>query len=66
MRYATLLFVFITKRTLKLNFFLEQICYEESCECARLSEIVGGIGGRPVTMIRFNPDSSIFFHGDPP
>ncbi len=32
--------------------------YQESCECARLSEIVGGIGGRGVTVIRFNPDAT--------
>ena len=30
--------------------------YEDSCECARLSEIVGAIGGRSVVVIRFNPD----------
>ncbi len=30
--------------------------YEESCECARLCEIVSGIGGRSVIVIRFNPD----------
>lgn len=30
--------------------------YEDSCECARLNEIVNGIGGRPVVVIRFNPD----------
>lgn len=27
-----------------------------TCECARISEIVGGIGGKPVYFIRFNPD----------
>jgi Holliday junction resolvase len=32
--------------------------YEESCECARLCEIVSGIGGKPVIVIRFNPDST--------
>lgn len=31
--------------------------YEDSCECARLCEIVSAVGGRPVTVIRFNPDS---------
>lgn len=30
--------------------------YEDSCECARLNEIVNGIGGRPVIIIRYNPD----------
>lgn len=30
--------------------------YEDSCECARVNEIVSGIGGRPVVFIRFNPD----------
>ena len=30
--------------------------YEESCECARMSEIVGAIGGKPVVFIRYNPD----------
>jgi hypothetical protein len=31
--------------------------YEESCECARMSEIVGAIGGKPVVFIRYNPDT---------
>ena len=31
--------------------------YEDSCECARLNEIVNGVGGLPVTFIRYNPDS---------
>ena len=31
--------------------------YEESCECARMSEIVGAIGGKPVVFIRYNPDA---------
>ena len=31
--------------------------YEDSCECARINEIVNGIGGRPIIMIRFNPDT---------
>ena len=30
--------------------------YAESCECARISEIVATIGGRPIIFIRFNPD----------
>lgn len=30
--------------------------YEDSCECARLNEIVNGIGGKPVVIVRFNPD----------
>ncbi len=28
---------------------------EDICECARLNEIVNGIGGRPVIIIRYNP-----------
>ena len=32
--------------------------YEDSCECSRLCEIVSGIGGRSVVVIRFNPDST--------
>ena len=31
--------------------------YEESCECARISEIVGAIGGKSVVFIRYNPDT---------
>ena len=31
--------------------------YAESCECARVNEIVNGIGGRPVVLIRYNPDT---------
>jgi hypothetical protein len=31
--------------------------YEESCECARISEIVGAIGGKAVVFIRYNPDN---------
>lgn len=30
--------------------------YDSTCECARINEIVNGIGGRPVTFIRYNPD----------
>ena len=30
--------------------------YEDRCECARLNEIVSGIGGKPVIIIRYNPD----------
>jgi hypothetical protein len=30
--------------------------YEDICECARINEIVNGIGGRPVIIIRYNPD----------
>ena len=30
--------------------------YGDSCECSRISEIVGGIGGKSVIFIRFNPD----------
>ena len=32
--------------------------YGSSCECARLNEIVNGIGGKPVVVIRFNPDTT--------
>jgi hypothetical protein len=30
--------------------------YQDSCECARLNEIVNGIGGKSVIVIRYNPD----------
>ena len=30
--------------------------YEDKCECARLNEIVNGIGGKSVIVIRYNPD----------
>jgi len=30
--------------------------YDDSCECSRINEIVNGIGGRSVIIIRFNPD----------
>ena len=30
--------------------------YEDVCECARINEIVNGIGGKSVIIIRFNPD----------
>lgn len=30
--------------------------YEDTCECARLNEIVNGIGGKSVIVIRYNPD----------
>jgi very-short-patch-repair endonuclease len=30
--------------------------YENSCECARINEIVNGIGGKSVIIIRYNPD----------
>jgi len=32
--------------------------YEDSCECARICEIVSGIGGKSVIFIRFNPDTT--------
>jgi hypothetical protein len=32
--------------------------YGDSCECARLNEIVNGIGGKPVVIVRFNPDTT--------
>ena len=31
--------------------------YGDSCECARLNEIVNGIGGKSVIVIRYNPDN---------
>jgi len=31
--------------------------YGDSCECARLNEIVNGIGGKSVIIIRYNPDT---------
>lgn len=30
--------------------------YNDSCECSRLNEIVNGIGGKSVIIIRYNPD----------
>jgi len=30
--------------------------YSDICECARINEIVNGIGGKSVILIRFNPD----------
>lgn len=30
--------------------------YEDKCECARINEIVNGIGGKSVIIIRYNPD----------
>ena len=29
----------------------------DSCECARLNEIVNSIGGKPVVFVRYNPDA---------
>ena len=34
----------------------QHIKYDDKCECARINEIVNGIGGRPVIFIRYNPD----------
>jgi hypothetical protein len=31
--------------------------YEDSCECARINEIVNGIGGKPIVILRYNPDT---------
>jgi len=31
--------------------------YDDSCECSRLNQIVGGIGGKSVIVIRYNPDN---------
>ena len=30
--------------------------YDDICECARLNEIINGIGGKSVIVIRYNPD----------
>jgi hypothetical protein len=30
--------------------------YQDSCECARINEIVNGIGGKTIIIIRYNPD----------
>jgi hypothetical protein len=30
--------------------------YEDSCECSRINEIVNGIGGKSIIIIRYNPD----------
>jgi hypothetical protein len=30
--------------------------YEDNCECSRINEIVNGIGGKSVIIIRYNPD----------
>jgi hypothetical protein len=30
--------------------------YDDICECARINEIVNGIGGKSVIIIRYNPD----------
>jgi len=32
--------------------------YDDKCECSRLNEIVSGIGGKSVIVIRFNPDDT--------
>ena len=31
--------------------------YEDSCECSRINEIVNGIGGKSIIIIRYNPDT---------
>ena len=31
---------------------------EDNCECARINEIVNGIGGKSVIILRFNPDTT--------
>lgn len=30
--------------------------YNDICECSRINEIVNGIGGKSVIIIRYNPD----------
>jgi hypothetical protein len=32
--------------------------YEDSCECSRINEIVNGIGGKSIIIIRYNPDTT--------
>ena len=32
--------------------------YEDICECSRINEIVNGIGGKSVIILRFNPDTT--------
>ena len=34
----------------------QHLSYSEICECARINEIVNGIGGKSVILIRYNPD----------
>jgi hypothetical protein len=36
--------------------FLYELFVEDICECARLNEIINGIGGKSVIVIRYNPD----------
>jgi hypothetical protein len=36
--------------------------YQESCECARINEIVNSIGGKSVVFIRYNPDKTYNTH----
>ena len=31
--------------------------YNDSCECSRVNEIVNSVGGRSITLIRYNPDT---------
>ena len=31
--------------------------YEDTCECARVNQIVNDLGGLPLTIIRYNPDN---------
>jgi hypothetical protein len=33
--------------------------YDDKCECSRISEIVGSIGGKSVIFVRFNPDKTM-------
>ena len=59
-----------SKRRPDVFFDLEKYCviveidehqhraYEDLCECARINEIINGIGGRPVVIIRFNYDKT--------
>lgn len=31
--------------------------YDDTCKCTRINEIVNGIGGKSVIIIRYNPDT---------
>ncbi len=31
--------------------------YHDTCECSRINEIVNGIGGKSIIIIRYNPDT---------
>jgi hypothetical protein len=43
----------------------QHLTYNDNCECARLNEIAGSVGGRSLITIRFNPDDDILHNGSP-